>query len=91
MKRILLILGITLIIAGQIIGQSGSLLVIGGGSEESGLDGWNAEAYQWAVNQSENKKVAVISFTDNSTWLPEHFVSDWGANFSKVFTISTQQ
>ena len=69
--------------------QSGKLLVIGGGSEESGSEAWNAEAYQWAVDQSENKKVAVISYSSDSQWLPDHFVSDWGAKQSKLFLINS--
>jgi cyanophycinase len=71
------------------LSQSGSLLVIGGGSEESGSSGWNAEAYQWAVNQSGNNKVAVISYSSDSQWLPDHFVSDWGAKQSKLFLINS--
>ena len=36
----------------------GKIVWVGGGSEDD--DGWSNEPYSWAVNQSQNKKVAVI-------------------------------
>ena len=90
MRRIVLLKVMLLLILSSAFGQNGKLLVIGGGSEESGTNGWNAEAYQWAVNQSDNKKVAVISYSNDSPWLSEHFVSDWGAAESAVFVIGSQ-
>ncbi|NJM94726.1 MAG: hypothetical protein HC842_08750 [Cytophagales bacterium] len=38
--------------------SQGKLLIIGGGTERSGTQAWNYLPYQWAVEQSENKKVA---------------------------------
>ena len=91
MKKIRLLVLFTLMLSEVVWGIPGKLLIIGGGSEESGNSGWNAEAYSWAVNQSDNKRVAVISFSNSSTWLPEHFVSDWGAADSRLFLIGSEQ
>ncbi len=68
----------------------GRLLVIGGGSERSQPDTWNALPYQWAVNQSVNKKVAVIDFgAAPDTWLTDYFVNNCGAVKAVFFDISS--
>ena len=90
MRKLVLLKLILLFILNSAYAQNGKLLVIGGGSEESGTSGWNALAYQWAVDQSDNKKVAVISYSNDSPWLSDHFVSDWGAAESAVFVIGSQ-
>ena len=64
--------------------QNGKLLLVGGGGEEEG--GWSNPPYTWAINNSVNKKVAVISFTTQTTWLPNYFLS-LGAVAAKNFTI----
>lgn len=51
----------------------GKLLLIGGGSEQIG--GWSNAPYQWAVNQSGNKKVAIISTVSETNFIPNYFVS----------------
>lgn len=72
--------------------QTGNLLLIGGGTEYSGSESWNGEAFQWAVKKSANKKVALISYKASSDpeWLPEHFVSDWGAASARNFVIDSR-
>lgn len=51
----------------------GKIVWVGGGSEDD--DGWSNEPYSWAVNQSQNKKVAVISYDDADNWIPNYFKS----------------
>lgn len=72
--------------------QTGNLLLIGGGTEYSGSESWNGEAFQWAVDKSTNKKVALISYnaSSDSDWMPDHFVSDWGAVSAKNFVIDSR-
>lgn len=48
-------------------------MLVGGGSEDE--NGWSNEPYAWAINQSQNKKVAVISYTDEDNWIPDYFKS----------------
>ncbi len=91
MKKTSLLYLLLFVLMKPVIGIPGKLLVIGGGREEAGLEAWNGEAYKWAVEQSENKKVAVISFSSTSTWIPEHFVSDWGASEAKAFLIDSEE
>lgn len=51
----------------------GKIVLVGGGSETE--NGWSDEPYAWAVDQSQNKKVAVISYTDETTFIPNYFKS----------------
>lgn len=51
----------------------GKIVWVGGGSEDE--DGWSNEPYSWMVNQSQNKKVAVISYDDADNWIPNYFKS----------------
>ena len=63
----------------------GHLLVVGGGSEKQG--GWSDAPYSWAVEKSQNKRVAVITYDSNPTsWLPNYFIS-LGASEAKNFVI----
>ena len=73
--------------------QSGSLLLIGGGTERPGMEGWNGTAFQWAVNQSQNRRVIFVTFYESSAsdWMPEHFISDWGADTARNFVINSPQ
>ncbi len=70
----------------QILSQ-GKLLLIGGGGEKDSENSWNQAAYKWAVDQSENKKVAFISYYEESDWLPNYFINQCGAVFAKNFKI----
>ncbi|WP_082026740.1 cyanophycinase [Flammeovirga sp. OC4] len=61
------------------------LLLVGGGSEIEG--GWSDEPYQWFVDQSENKKIAIISYAEvEDDWLKNYFLS-LGAKEVKDFKI----
>lgn len=51
----------------------GKIVLVGGGSEEE--NGWSDQPYIWAINHSSNKKVAVISYSDEDNWIPSYFKS----------------
>ncbi len=68
-----------------LLGQ-GKLLLVGGGAEVQG--GWSDAPYQWALNQSVNKKVAIISYQTQDNWLRNYFLN-LGATDAVNFTIST--
>ncbi|MCB2196374.1 MAG: Type 1 glutamine amidotransferase-like domain-containing protein [Bacteroidetes bacterium] len=86
MKRIIIQLLIVLISLSSF--AQGNLLIIGGGSEKSSENSWNHAAYKWAVDQSENKKVAIIAFGTADNWLPDYFVNQCGAAEATNFNIS---
>ena len=69
------------------LAQNGKILLIGGGGEEEGEGAWSNSPYSWAINNSVNKKVAVIAFSNQSEWIPNYFLS-LGANAAKNFTIN---
>lgn len=54
-------------------GAQGKLVLVGGGSEDE--NGWSNEPYSWIVNHAPNKKVAVISYSDEDNWIPDYFKS----------------
>ncbi len=91
-KTVFLTLLFVYIAPGIISAQSGKLLLIGGGTEYGGSESWNGEAFEWAVEQSRNKKVALISYnvSDDPDWLTDHFISDWGAEDTKNFVIDSR-
>lgn len=66
----------------------GKLLLIGGGSEKSNDNSWNHAAYTWAVDQSANKRVAIIAFGESDSWLPDYFMNNCGADHAQNFNIS---
>lgn len=70
--------------------QGGKLLVIGGGSEKDTQNSWNHKAYKWAIDQSTTKRVAIISFYDSDSWLPNYFVNECGATAATNFKIDTR-
>lgn len=51
----------------------GKLVLVGGGSEDE--NGWSNEPYAWIVDHASNKKVVVISYTDEDNWIPDYFKS----------------
>ncbi len=53
--------------------SNGKLVLIGGGSESEG--GWSDAPYAWAVENSVNRKVAVISYADETDFIPNYFLS----------------
>lgn len=54
-----------------IAAAQGKLVLVGGGGEDQ--NDWSDEPYRWAVDQSQNKKVAVISYGDADNWIPDYF------------------
>ena len=64
--------------------SQGSLVLIGGGGESNG--GWSDSPYTWALNQSQNRKVAVIYYSSSTSWIPEYFM-DLGASDTARFDI----
>ncbi len=72
--------------------QVGKLLIVGGGTEYNTTENsWNAKAYQWAVDQSSTKKVAILHYADDSPWLEDYFVNDCGASEAKSLVIGAIQ
>ena len=71
--------------------NKGSLLIIGGGSENiTSTTSWNYEAFCWAVNQSANKKVAIIHYaTTTSSAFENYFKTYCGASEVKSFVVNS--
>jgi len=61
-----------------LIFSQGSLVLVGGGGESNG--GWSDAPYTWALDQSQNRKVAVIYYSSSTSWTPEYFM-DLGPYF----------
>ncbi|MDX2191120.1 MAG: T9SS type A sorting domain-containing protein [Bacteroidota bacterium] len=70
--------------------MKGKLLIVGGGSERNNSGAWSNAPYQWALDQSTNKKVAIIgvSAPSDPTWLPNYFIQ-LGAVAAKNFTFGS--
>tara|TARA_B110000240_G_scaffold98849_1_gene111980 strand:+ start:203 stop:2029 length:1827 start_codon:yes stop_codon:yes gene_type:complete len=64
--------------------SQGSLVLIGGGGESNG--GWSDDPYTWALDQSQNRKVAVIYYSSSTSWISEYFI-DLGASDTARFDI----
>jgi len=64
--------------------SQGRLVLIGGGGESNG--GWSDAPYTWALDQSQNRKVAVIYYSTSTSWIPEYFM-DLGASDTARFDI----
>lgn len=67
----------------------GSIMLVGGGAENR--NAWSDIPYQWAINQSNNKKVAIISYDPGGDpdWLPNYF-NDLGASAATNFVVDSQ-
>ncbi|MDW3212037.1 MAG: T9SS type A sorting domain-containing protein [Reichenbachiella sp.] len=65
------------LISAVLSAQSGKMVLVGGGSESDASYSWSNKPYQWAIDESTNKKVAIISYEQGSTsdWLPDYFES----------------
>lgn len=66
--------------------SQGHILIVGGGTEN--YNDWSNIPYAWAVDNSDNQKVAIVSFNNESEWLPNYFIS-LGATAAKNFRINT--
>jgi len=64
--------------------SQGSLVLIGGGGESNG--GWSDAPYTWALDQSQNRKVAVIYYSNSTSWITEYFM-ELGASDTAKFDI----
>jgi cyanophycinase-like exopeptidase len=62
----------------------GYLMLAGGGGEIEG--GWSDTPYRWVVDNAQNKRIAVISYSQATEWIPNYFKS-LGAISSKNFYI----
>jgi cyanophycinase-like exopeptidase len=73
----------------NISAQKGYLLIIGGGPENiSTTTSWNYEAFNWAVEKSTNKKVAILHYsTTPSGDFEDYFVDFCGATAVKSFVV----
>lgn len=71
------------------ISAQGYLVLIGGGSENDDVQGWNRPPYQWALDRSNNKRVALISFNNETNWLPDYFINQLGALEARNIRINT--
>lgn len=55
------------------LAAQGTLVLVGGGSESEG--GWSDAPYRWIVDHASNKKVAIISYSDEDNFIPDYFTS----------------
>ena len=71
--------------------QNGSLMLVGGGAESDAANAWSNTPYRWAIEQSANKRVAIISDASSSdpAWLPNYFES-LGATAAQNFVVSSR-
>lgn len=67
----------------------GRLLLIGGGSEKTGTNAWNYQAFRWLTDNSTNKRVAVIGYESGGSTLVNDFKTYWGASWAKEFVINS--
>ena len=67
----------------------GNIMLVGGGAEADG--GWSDAPYQWCVQQSKTKRVAVISATSAgaTAFIPDYF-KKLGAKEAKNFVIDSK-
>jgi cyanophycinase-like exopeptidase len=68
----------------QTSNAQGYLMLAGGGGETDG--GWSDTPYRWVVDNARNKRIAVISYSLGTEWIPNYFKS-LGAISSKNFYI----
>lgn len=66
--------------------SQGKIMIVGGGTEN--YNDWSDIPYTWAVDNSANKRVAIVGFSSASNWLPGYFLS-LGAVAAKNFTINS--
>lgn len=69
-----------------VFSQGGKLLIVGGGSEKSGINSWSTPAYKWA---GEGRRVAIIGVSTGS--LAPYFKQQCGAAYAKEFAVSNRE
>ncbi|TAF75430.1 MAG: T9SS C-terminal target domain-containing protein [Bacteroidetes bacterium] len=67
---------------------SGKLLLVGGGTERDTPNSWSTPAFQWAINQSANKKALILHYETTSTFYPTYMTGECGAVASKNLVIN---
>ncbi|GAA0893485.1 hypothetical protein GCM10009122_31640 [Fulvivirga kasyanovii] len=84
-KLVLLLLLVPVISHAQ-----GKIMLVGGGTELNTDWSWSNTPYKWAIDQSDNKKVAIISYSlgGDPAWLPDYFIG-LGATEAANFEINT--
>ncbi|MDP2302461.1 MAG: Type 1 glutamine amidotransferase-like domain-containing protein [Ignavibacteria bacterium] len=83
------ILVLLFILFNQIILPQGYICAVGGGSEN--YNSWSDAPYRWIVEKSDSGKIIILSYsTDNTSWLPNYFLS-LGASeaYNKAITSKT--
>ena len=90
MKTIYRITLLLILVSNNIYAQNGKLLIIGGGYENiTSTSSWNYEAFNWAVSNSNNKKVAFLHYSTTTTsQFENYFINSCGATAAKSFAVS---
>lgn len=90
MKKIVHVI-IFFLIYYSVMAQNGKLLLIGGGSENiTSTTSWNYDAFNWAIEQSSNKKVAILHYSTTTTSSFENYFRNYcGASSVKSFVVSS--
>lgn len=70
----------------QILFSQGSVLLVGGGSEN--YSDWSDIPYGWLVQHAPNKKILVLHYSTVSTFLPDYFKSLGAAQSVSTFITS---
>jgi len=68
-----LLLLILLFISPTPIHSQGSVLLVGGGTENYG--DWSDRPYKWLVEHAPNRKILVLHYSDTTTWFTGYFPS----------------
>lgn len=69
----------------------GKLLLIGGGLDRSQETAWNQVPYKWAVDNSINKRVAIIGYGENDDFYESYFINNCDAIDAKYFQIASKE
>ncbi len=67
----------------------GYLALVGGGSEN--YNSWSDIPYGWMVEKGDSGKVLVLSYRDESNWMPDYFLSLGAAQASNLKIASVAQ
>lgn len=87
-QKRLLQLGLFLLL-GKLLFAQGYLALVGGGSEDYGS--WSDAPYGWMVAKGDSGKVLVLSYRDESNWIPDYFLSLGAAQAQNLKIASTAQ
>jgi len=74
-----------LLFIGSFSFAQGSLLLVGGGSED--YNSWSDAPYSWAVQEADSGRIAIIAYGSATNWLPDYFES-LGASYAANFNLS---